>query len=141
MLSMKKQILKSGAVLLLLPTIALASAAQSASAQSATEETINQMFLSDVPLSGANAQEQQNRITIKTVLTDWLGQYQNVQEDGDHYLIQFEQGSIPVAMEFKENGDPMSFNIVGCPVTAVPVSQAASEYREALLTNCPDLTP
>jgi hypothetical protein len=143
----KKLTLSSGIACLLLPMLPWAAVAQN-SAQASPEETmdqteaiVDQMFLSDVPLPGANAEEQQNRIKIKTEVSQWLGLYQGVQRDGDHYLVEFEQGSIPITMEFRENGDPDAINVVACPVTDVPIAQAPSEYRETLLAECPDLIP
>jgi hypothetical protein len=133
----------AGLSLPMLPWVVIAQdSVQSASAGAdPTELTLEQFFLSDVPLPGANAEEQETRIEIKKVLTQWMGSYQSVQKDGDRYLVLFEQGSLPVTMEFDENGDPDSISFVGCPVTAVPISQAPSDYRELLSTECPDLNP
>jgi hypothetical protein len=143
----KKLTLSSGIACLLLPMLPWVAVAQdSVQASPAetidpTEATINQMFLSDVPLPGANTEQHQNRIKIKTEVSQWLGVYQGVQKDGDHYLVLFEQGSVPITVDFRENGDPDAINVVACPVTDVPIAQAPSEYRETLLAECPDLTP
>jgi hypothetical protein len=133
----------AGLLLPMLPWVVIAQdSVQSVSAEAdPTELTLEQIFRSDAPLPGANAEEQETRMEIKKVLTQWMGSYQSVQKDGDRYLVLFEQGSLPVTMEFRENGDPDAFNVVGCPVTAVPISQAPSEYRELLSTECPDLNP
>jgi hypothetical protein len=143
----KKLTLSSGIACLLLPMLPWAAVAQDSvqvspsETMDPTEAIVDQIFLSDAPLPGANTEEQQNRIKIKTEAIQWLGRYQGVQKDGDHYLVLFEQGSVPITMEFRENGDPDAINVVACPVTEVPIAQAPSEYRETLLTECPDLNP
>jgi hypothetical protein len=113
----------------------------SVSAQNKAEATLNQIFRSDVPFPGTNAQEQQNLMMLKTSVTQWMGSYQGVREEKDRYLILFERGSIPVTIQFRENGNPKSVSVVGCPVTSAPVSQAPLQYRKVLLSNCPNLKP
>lgn len=110
-------------------------------AEDKAEATLNQIFRSDTPLPGANAQEHQNRMMLKTSLTQWIGSYQGVREEKNHHLILFERGSIPVTVQFKENGEPKSVSVVGCPVTSAPISQAPLQYRKVLLSNCPNLKP
>jgi hypothetical protein len=143
----KKLTLSSAIACLLLPMLPWVVVAQdsiqasSTETDDPTESTIEQIFLSDNPLPGASAEGQQNRIQFKTVLTQWMGSYQSVQSDGDQYWVLFDQGSLPITMAFRENGDPDAITVVGCPVTAVPISQAPSDYRELLSTECPDLNP
>jgi hypothetical protein len=125
-----------GATVLLLQALAL-----TASAEPSAEATLNQIFGSDVPLPGANSQERQNRIAVKTVLTQWMGGFQGVRKENDNYRVLFEQGSALMNVQFRKNGDPDTLGIVGCPVTSVPVSQAPRPFQKRLLDSCPDLKP
>lgn len=129
-------IAKLGIACLLVPMTALA-----ASAQLSVEETLNHFFWSDAPMPGANLEGQENRLQLRATVTQWLGDYQGVRAEDEYYSVLFERGSVPVTVQFRENGDPDSITVVDCPVTSVPISQAPAEYRNILSSDCPDLTP
>ncbi|MBE9102607.1 hypothetical protein [Vacuolonema iberomarrocanum] len=112
-----------------------------ASANPSVEATLNQFFRSDVPFPGATAQEQETRLLLRETMLQWLGDYLGARPEADHFLILFEQGSIPVDVQFDENGEPDTLTVVDCPMTSVPISQAPAEYRESLSSDCPNLTP
>jgi hypothetical protein len=124
-----------GTVFLLIQTMTLA-----ASAQLSAEETIDHIFRSDVPLPGATAQEHQNLMRVKAQVIQWLGSYQGVRQENDRSVILFERGSLPVTVQFEENGDPKNITANECPTTSVPIAQAPREYRKAL-SDCPNLKP
>jgi hypothetical protein len=105
------------------------------------EAVIDQFFRSDVPLPGSDPKYDQVRKTFKVGVTQWLGNYQGVQKENDRYLIEFEHGQVPVTVVFKQNGDPDKVNVVGCPITSVPISQAPSDWHKSLLANCSKLKP
>ena len=128
-----------GIACLLIPLVSVAAIA--ASAQISAEETLNRFFLSDEPIPGASAQEHESRLMLRETVTQWLGSYEGVQPEAEHYRVLFEQGSIPVSVQFRKDGDPASITVVDCPVTSTPISQAPTQYREVLSTDCPNLTP
>lgn len=128
-----------GIACLLIPVVSVAAIA--ASVQISAEETLNLFFLSDDPIPGATAQEHENRLLLRETVTQWLGSYEGVQPEAEHYRVLFEQGSIPVSVQFRKDGDPASITVVDCPVTSIPISQAPTQYREVLSTDCPNLTP
>jgi hypothetical protein len=131
-MSLIKQItIMLGVVLLSGQTIALAADPPS------TETTINQIFQSTVPLPDTTAQQQQNLLKLKATLTQWLGTYQTVKKEDNHYLMVFEKGTLPIEMKFKPNGNPKSLSVVGCPVTSAPLSQAPRQYQQAISAYCP----
>jgi hypothetical protein len=107
-----------------------------ASAQPSTEAAVNQIFQSTVPLPGATKQQHQNRLNLQATLTQWLGAYQTVKKEDNHYLMIFEKGTLPIKMEFKPNGNPKSLSVVGCPVTSGPLSQAPRQYQQAISAYC-----
>ena len=128
-----------GIACLLIPVVSVAAIA--ASVQISAEETLNLFFLSDEPIPGASTQEHEDRLVLRETVTQWLGDYEGVQPEAEHYRVLFEQGSIPVSVQFRRDGDPASITVVDCPVTSIPISQAPTQYREVLSTDCPNLTP
>jgi hypothetical protein len=64
----------------------------------------------------------------------WVGPYQNVQEDEDGtYLANFKNGVLPIKVGITGVN-------VGCVRTSVPLSKASSSIKK-IFENCPDLTP
>lgn len=104
------------------------------------EETINRIFTSDSLLPGATKEEHENLIEVRKGILEWLGSYQGVRKENDLSVIMFEKGSVPVKVQFEENGDPENIIANQCPTISVPISQAPSEYRKAL-ADCPNLKP
>lgn len=109
-------------------------------AQLSAEETIEKIFRSDTPLPGATAQEHENLMKVKAGVIQWLGSYRGVRQEKDRSIILFERGSVPVIVNFKENGEPKNIAVNECPVASVPISQAPKDFREAL-SECPNLKP
>jgi hypothetical protein len=104
------------------------------------EETINHIFTSDLPAPGATKEEHQNLMKDRASILEWLGSYQGVRKANDRSVIMFEKGSIPVKVQFEENGDPKEITANECPTTSVPIAQAPSEFRKEL-SECPNLKP
>ena len=103
------------------------------------QEVIDQVFLTDTPLPGADSEEHEELLAIRDGAVAWLGSYQGVRTEADYLVIEFENGEVPVTVAFEDDGEP---NAIGaqCPVTAVPLSQAPAEFQAAL-AECPDLEP
>jgi hypothetical protein len=112
-----------------------------AAAPPSTEASINQIFQSTAPLPGATAEQHQDLLGFKTSVVQWLGAYRAVQKQDNYYLLVLAKGTLPVTMEFQPNGAPKFLSIVGCPVTAVPVSKAPRQYQKAILAYCPQIKP
>jgi hypothetical protein len=121
--------------------LVLATTAAAVMAQMTAQEIIDHFFLSDELFSGETTQEQQERSILTASVVDWLGDYQGIRAEADYYVILFENGSVPVTIQFQENGDAASVMVADCPVTTVPVSQAPSRFQADLLTYCPNLIP
>lgn len=128
-----------GMALVVVPLMSVA--AMASSVQLSAEKTLDHFFLSDEPIPGASAQEHEGRLVLRETVTRWLGNYKGVQTEDEHYRVLFEQGSIPVTVQFREDGNPDSITVVDCPVTSIPISQAPPQYREVLSSDCPDLIP
>lgn len=101
------------------------------------QEVIDQVFLTDTPLPGADRDEHEELLAIRDGVVAWLGNYQGVRPEADYLVIEFENGEVPVTVAFKDNGE---LDAIGtqCPVTAVPLSRAPEEFQTAL-AECPDL--
>lgn len=110
------------------------------STQLSPEETINRIFTSDSLLPGATKEEHENLIKVRKGVLEWLGSYQGVRKENDRSVIMFEKGSVPVKVQFEENGDPKNITANECPTTSVPISQAPREYKKSL-SHCPNLKP
>lgn len=124
-----------GTALVLMQPIAFAK-----SVKLSAEQVIEQVFRSDTPFPGSTEAQHQNALKDRAKLQKWLGSYQGVRTEKDRLLIIFERGSLPAKVTFKENGEPDKLSAFPCLETSVPISQAPSEYREAL-SKCPNLTP
>ncbi|MGL6341719.1 MAG: hypothetical protein ACRC80_21565 [Waterburya sp.] len=107
-----------------------------------SEATINQIFRSDTPFPDLDVvtDKHQNLMEVKTKVVEWLGSYQNVSQENDRSVINFEQGSISVKVIFGEDGKAQSIIADQCPSTSMTIAQAPQEYRQAL-SACPDLKP
>ena len=103
------------------------------------QDVIVQVFLTDTPLPGADAEEHEALIEIRDGAVAWLGDYQGVRSETDYLIIEFENGEVPVTVAFKDNGELEAIG-TSCPVTEVPLSQAPEEFQAAL-AECPDLVP
>jgi len=109
-----------------------------ASSDSLTEqEVIDQIFLTDTPLPGAEPENHQELIELRDGAIAWLGNYERVRTEVDYLVIEFENGEIPVSVSFKSSGEPEGI-AAQCPVTSVPLSQAPVDFQAAL-AECPDL--
>ncbi|MEO0351547.1 MAG: hypothetical protein AAF282_16020 [Cyanobacteria bacterium P01_A01_bin.15] len=111
-----------------------------ASPEALTEqEVIDQVFLTDTPLPGADRDAHEELLAIRDDAVAWLGNYQGVRTEADYLVIEFENGEVPVTVAFKDDGE---LDVIGtqCPITAVPLSQAPAEFQAALAV-CPDLEP
>jgi hypothetical protein len=105
------------------------------------EAVIDQFFRSDVPLPGSDPKYDQLRQAYKIGSIQWLGAYQGVRTEKDRVVILFEAGQVPVTVAFKKNGDPDAVNVVGCPITSVPIAKAPTDWQKPLLKNCRNLKP
>jgi len=103
------------------------------------QEVIDQVFLTDTPLPGADPEEHEELLEIRDGAIAWLGDYQGVRTESDYLVIEFENGEVPVTISFKDNGEAGAIG-AQCPITDVPLSQAPEDFQTALAA-CPDLVP
>ena len=120
-----------------LTTLLLQPSALASLEQLTEQEVIEQMFLTDIPLPGADSDSHEELLAIRDGAVAWLGNYQGVRTEADYLVIEFENGEVPVTIAFKESGELEAIG-TQCPVTAVPLSQAPEDFQAALAA-CPDL--
>jgi hypothetical protein len=113
-------------VLFSMPSIASAKPAKLSA-----EQVIDHTFRSDTPLPGSTPENHENLLKIRALVVSWLGNYQGVRAENGRSVIQFEQGSIPVTVNFRPNGEPDTVSGSECPTTSLRMSQAPREIQEA----------
>jgi hypothetical protein len=102
-----------------------------AQAQAAAQAADDRSFRTNV---GSNGKPNQLFVSLK----QWLGNYQKVRkQDETTYVGIFEQGSMPLEVNFKTDGSIENFG-VGCPVTKLPLSQAHPDLQK-IFSNCLNL--
>jgi hypothetical protein len=107
--------------------------APTAQAQSSAEAAIDRSFKTNTGSDGKPSQ-------IVVNLKQWLGNYQKIQKkDGTSYLGIFDRGSVPINVQFNDNGSVKSYGM-NCPTVnkSVSLTQAPPELQK-LLSKCPNL--
>jgi hypothetical protein len=84
---------------------------------------------------GSNGKYQPLIVNLK----QWLGNYQKIQSEGSNYLAIFDRGSVPISVQFRNDGSIESYGM-GCPIVtkSLSVSQAHPNLKK-LLSKCPNL--
>jgi hypothetical protein len=68
-------------------------------------------------------------------LKKWLGAYQRILKEDNHYTAVFDRASLPLILELKESGDFKTFSF-GCPITrSISTSDAPKAFQQ-ILSKC-----
>jgi hypothetical protein len=89
--------------------------------------TIDQFLRSNAPLPKADANVQQQYVSLRR----WLGAYQGISKEDKNYLATFENGSLPVFVSLNAKGQIESYGI-GCPRSQIlSLSQMPDNLKQA----------
>jgi hypothetical protein len=102
-----------------------------AQAQTVAEAALDRSFRNNV---GSDGKPKQLFVSLK----QWLGNYQKVRKvDANNYFGIFDQGSVPVTVNFKSDGSIENYGM-SCPTTKISLRQAPADLQK-VLEKCPDL--
>ncbi|XGV97641.1 MAG: hypothetical protein ACAF41_01595 [Leptolyngbya sp. BL-A-14] len=133
---MNRRILQQTMGMLFLGLLLAQAQRVAAQAQPTPEVTIDQFLRSNAPLPGADAQAQQQYLSLRS----WMGAYQATRQEGNHYLAMFEQGALPVFVELNASGQIKRYG-AGCPRSqSLSLSQLPAALRQ-VWSKCTTLSP